>query len=113
MVETAWTDAPSGRRAWVRTRGFERLVKKKNLRQKHTETRGIETAVRHREKEKLATGRDRHIQTHRQTIRSAQEHKEKHQEESVVLWGEGGGLRKEKKHRKLSRQPERELERHR
>ena len=69
-------------------------------------------AVRHREKEKLAAGRDRHIQTHRQTIRSARGPTEKH-EESVVVWGEGEGLRKEKKHRKLSRQPERELERRR
>lgn len=47
-------------------------------------------AVRHREKEKLAAGRDRHIQTHRQTIRSARGHTEKH-EESVVVWGRGRG----------------------
>lgn len=113
MVETAWTDAPSGQRAWGRTRGFERLVKKKtNLRQKHTETRGIETAARHTEEEKLATGRDRHIQTHRQSG-AHRNTKKNTKKRAVVLWGEGGGLRKEKKHRKLSRQPERELERHR
>ena len=41
-----------------RTRGFERLVKKKKIRDRktHRETRGIEMASRHREREQLATG---------------------------------------------------------
>lgn len=113
MVETAWTDAPSGQRAWGRTKGFERLVKKKKKSETetHRDWRNTDSCKTQRKRE--ISNRERQTHTDTQTIRSAQEHKEKHQEENVVLWGEGGGLRKEKKHRKLSRQPERELERHR
>jgi len=38
VVETAWTEAPGGGRAWGRSRGFERLVKKKKSEtETHTE----------------------------------------------------------------------------
>lgn len=69
--------------------------------------------MRHREKEKLAAGRD--TQTYRHTDRQSGAHgdTQKNTKKRVVVWGEGEGLRKEKKHRKLSRQPERELERRR
>lgn len=106
VVETAGQTHPSEPEGLGRTRGFERLVKKTNLRQKHTETRGIETAPQDTQKREISNKGETDTYRHTDNQERTGTQKNTARKRAVVLWGRVG-VKEGKEAQKLSRQPER------